>query len=43
MDYEILTNELDENTKALVEKMENEINKKDKELRYTVNHTYLDK
>lgn len=35
MNHEILTNELDENTKALiekVEKMENEINEKDKEL-----------
>ncbi|NMA58110.1 MAG: hypothetical protein GX954_05225, partial [Clostridium cochlearium] len=32
MSHEILTNELDENTKALIEKMENEINKKDKEL-----------
>lgn len=35
MNHEILTNELDENTKALiekVEKMENKINEKDKEL-----------
>ncbi|SQB35501.1 IS66 family transposase [Clostridium cochlearium] len=32
MSHEILTNELDENTKALIEKMENEINKKDIEL-----------
>ncbi|STA93585.1 Uncharacterised protein [Clostridium cochlearium] len=28
MSHEILTNELDENTKALIEKMENQINKK---------------
>ena len=33
MNHEFLTNELDENTKALIEKMENEINEKDKEIR----------
>lgn len=32
MNHEIATNELNENTKLLIEKMESEINKKDKEL-----------
>ena len=32
MNHEIITNDLDENTKSLIEKMEAEINKKDKQL-----------
>lgn len=32
MNHEILSNELDETTKSLIKKMENEINEKDKEL-----------
>ncbi|WP_119866352.1 IS66 family transposase [Clostridium isatidis] len=33
MNHEILTNELDENTKLLIEKMEKELNSKDEEIR----------
>lgn len=32
MNYEILTNELDENTKSLIEKMEEELSAKDKDI-----------
>jgi mRNA-degrading endonuclease YafQ of YafQ-DinJ toxin-antitoxin module len=32
MNHEVLTNELDEITKSLIEKMETEINEKDKKL-----------
>ena len=32
MNHKIITNDLDENTKLLIEKMEAEINKKDKQL-----------
>lgn len=33
MNHKILSNELDETTKSLIEKMENEINEKDEEIR----------
>ena len=41
MNHEILTNELDENTKLLIEKMEKELNSKDEEIRKLKNESWL--